>query len=360
MVKCLPQFKKLKSRLFQFGYKVFHSGDRYSGQEFVSILDRSMTRTLLSEVENRSVIKEPAKSIDVDELQRGVGVDDGERTEAQDVVQRVGVFAEFCEKNNVRKILVCSDGSANFFKNDLDDNYCADASAGVILIPLPSLLSPPTSYSLTALPEVEAETEVQAEAEAEAETAPTKRAATAAFSVAAAGKEQRASDEQISQQLLSASLPLRVSHLGGAVLTPFDAELAAGLTACTLCRLVVDKLVKEKTEEEEEEEKEEKGQGQGQGQEPVEIILCSDSRSLCRAVRMGPPSPDPSSPDDPSIEGAGAGAPQIPVSRLLMWQAMAGHIAHIDAQSKKQVLPLRMEWVLGHPERRGGGGDMQR
>ena len=191
--------------------------------------------------------------------------------------------------------------------------------------------------------------------------------------------------------LFTISESIRVDSAGGMIDSPFDAELIAGLSAVTLAKLIaqiiteknVDEasdrgdVIPKKSEElfstnypmadspsttkltqrgEEEEKTSSEIMKNGidtlAGIDPSDIIdndenstpvlniknkieftLHTDSKTLCRAIRTGP---------------KGDLADRASPSRLAMWKLLSAHMLEL----KGLGLPVTVEWIPGHPERR--------
>ena len=191
--------------------------------------------------------------------------------------------------------------------------------------------------------------------------------------------------------LFTISESIRVDSAGGMIDSPFDAELIAGLSAVTLAKLIAQiiteknieeafdrgDLIPKKSEEvlstdysiEDSPVKAEMTQGGG-GEErtsqemmkndvdtlidstssdildcnesntpvlniknKIEFTLHTDSKTLCRAIRTGP---------------KGDLADRASPSRLAMWKLLSAHMLELKGLS----LPVNVEWIPGHPERR--------
>ena len=129
---------------------------------------------------------------------------------------------------------------------------------------------------------------------------------------------------------------IRIESAGGMIDSPFDAELIAGLSAVTLASLIAkiinqnsveglngllensNSLITDKIKN---------------NRNKMEFTLHTDSKTLCRAIRTGP---------------KGDLAERASSSRLALWKLLSGHMDQLLSIG----LPMTVEWIPGHPERR--------
>lgn len=144
---------------------------------------------------------------------------------------------------------------------------------------------------------------------------------------------------------------IRVDSAGGMIDSPFDAELIAGLSAVTVAKLLA-KIISKRTEEEHSDTFEgavratdsdadasspsasiESIVSPSMGRNKIEFTLHTDSKTLCRAIRTGP---------------KGDLADRASPSRLALWKLLSGHMGEL----LEMGLPMLVDWIPGHPERR--------
>jgi len=221
VTKIFPHFKKLKPRLFEFGYKIF----TYEEHNSIFMLSRSMTNLPLESKKSFRDM-ETAESIDVDDLI--FKMNDSTRSnqylsfqtestvkETLLLERKLNIFIDGFIASHSKEIIICSDGSAL-----LNGKRCVDATAGLII-------SFPTNSS-------------------------SKFDAANMFTV-------------------------KVENAGGMVLTPFDAELLAGLAALSLARIIVDSIIARNVSID------------SSHKSDLKVTLLTDSRTLLRSVRIGEP-----------------------------------------------------------------------
>ena len=153
---------------------------------------------------------------------------------------------------------------------------------------------------------------------------------------------------------------IRIESAGGMIDSPFDAELIAGLSAVTLASLIA-KIINQNsvgdiygnnavdqydikaemfslqtllTEKDLLENSNslmiEKIKN---NRNKMDFTLHTDSKTLCRAIRTGP---------------KGDLADRASPSRLALWKLLSGHMDQLLSIG----LPVTVEWIAGHPERR--------
>ena len=153
---------------------------------------------------------------------------------------------------------------------------------------------------------------------------------------------------------------IRIDSAGGMIDSPFDAELIAGLSAVTLASLIAKIITQRNSEVANGDEASEIGDidaeisavgaDSNENDSPVEnsssivekarkirnkieFTLHTDSKTLCRAIRTGP---------------KGDLAERASPSRLALWKLLSGHMDELLSIG----LPVTVEWIPGHPERR--------
>jgi hypothetical protein len=129
------------------------------------------------------------------------------------------------------------------------------------------------------------------------------------------------SSDSTEASMVRASFGVQISRAGGLVDTPFDAELVAGLAALSIGRFLV----------------------QIQHDQKVALFnrmeYITDSKTLTRAIRTGP-----------SSETGDLAVRTNSSSRSAMWALMMDHVAYIS--SLNESLSWQYSWYPGHPERR--------
>lgn len=145
---------------------------------------------------------------------------------------------------------------------------------------------------------------------------------------------------------------IRVDSAGGMIDSPFDAELIAGLSAVTIAKLLA-KIISKRTEEERGVNTVESAMRTtisnsdastisastesveipAVSRNKIEFTLHTDSKTLCRAIRTGP---------------KGDLADRASPSRLALWKLLSGHMGEL----LEMGLPMAVDWIPGHPERR--------
>jgi hypothetical protein len=153
---------------------------------------------------------------------------------------------------------------------------------------------------------------------------------------------------------------IRIDSAGGMIDSPFDAELIAGLSAVTLASLIAKIITQRNSEvangddasdsaDTDQEistagvvaiEKDLSVENSTAMEEEaikirnnIEFTLHTDSKTLCRAIRTGP---------------KGDLAERASPSRLALWKLLSGHMDELISIG----LPVTVEWIPGHPERR--------
>jgi len=114
-------------------------------------------------------------------------------------------------------------------------------------------------------------------------------------------------------------LNINVHECGGLVQTPFDAELCAGLFGVLISKLLIRCINSDPMKR------------------SVKTSFYTDSKTLVKAVRDGPPS---------SIQ-------DLPENRVSLWSRLASEIKSLESnlQNEKNDNNI-MQWIPGHPERR--------
>ena len=329
--KVLPHFGKLKSRLFQFGFKLFS----YEDVGPVYELARNMTKLPIPYESILLSDREPASVINVESIVREAqSVSNNLKVSAINelIANNILPFINFLRESNASEIFVSADGSAS-----MNGRRCVEASTGAVFF-IPT--SSPTSE--------------QAEDRLENLQRTNEEKSDNSVTIASPAKQFTSSNNFI----------LRVKDAGGVVLTPFDAELLACLSAITLAKTVEDALLAQCNEAH-------------VGVRPLRFILSTDSRSLCRAVRNGKP---PVVDLDPDVQGE---LLQSRDNRIHLWNIFLQHIHHTkltgtyvlinhckcamyiplccfisvrQMDNEYQANPTEseyyLEWSAGHPERR--------
>ena len=143
-----------------------------------------------------------------------------------------------------------------------------------------------------------------------------------------------------------------VNLAGGMIDSPFDAELIAGLSAVTLAKLIA-AIISNRTKNNETGASAQEGtellstvtntlsnpltDGTGnvatRDRNSIAFTLHTDSKTLCRAIRTGP---------------KGDLADRASPSRLALWKLLSSHTEEMQVLG----MPMLVEWIPGHPERR--------
>ena len=153
---------------------------------------------------------------------------------------------------------------------------------------------------------------------------------------------------------------IRVESAGGMIDSPFDAELIAGLSAVTLASLIAKIIYQNsagdlnginvvdqnnikaeipslQTLSTEKDLLENSNsliiEKMKNNRNRMDFTLHTDSKTLCRAIRTGP---------------KGDLAERASSSRLALWKLLSGHMEELLSIG----LPMTVEWIPGHPERR--------
>lgn len=309
----LIQFKKLKPREFEFGYRIAVDGETVysvekSMKEVIQIprsRSPSMARVNVTSIISGIKDLSPSDVASVD-LQTRISLrynsqevtPDGEHVSEIDrqthpatsmsILQEI--ILQFYDKmvsHNADGCLFFSDGSATLSEDGLG---CATACCGIFLLP--------TKKDLP---------------------------------------------------LYSISESVCVNLAGGMIDSPFDAELIAGLSAVTLAKLIA-AIISKRTKNNE--------TGSQEGNEllntnsvnltaqvdglansairdrnSIAFTLHTDSKTLCRAIRTGP---------------KGDLADRASPSRLALWKLLSSHTEELQVLG----MPMSVEWIPGHPERR--------
>ena len=313
----LVQFKKMKPREFEFGYRIAVDGETvYSVEKSMKeevFIKKSMSPSMarvdvcgiilsVQEVSQSSpetadqpllislkpILQDFSSDIDVIALDKNGG---SEKSSISVLNQVVLKFYDRMVSENADGCLFFSDGSATPSEDGLG---CASACCGVFLLP--------TKNSIP---------------------------------------------------IYDISESIRIDSAGGMIDSPFDAELIAGLSAVTLASLIA-KIIHQKSIEVSNPETDEKTSSlealsndegvildsnslglekEKNNRNKIEFTLHTDSKTLCRAIRTGP---------------KGDLAERASSSRLALWKLLSGHMDELLSIG----LPMTVEWIPGHPERR--------
>ena len=183
----LIQFKGLKPRFVQFGYKLLQE----ESSRCVSVVTRSASNSEQISSAQRLADLSPPDPIDIGEL-----LSNNRNVEfLNDMKEKISTFSKLVISSNSKEVMICCDGSAL-----MSGDRCMDASAGVIATPLPIETTDCGSNII--------------------------------------GGDNFLSMTHQLRLLGNKSLQLRVTDVGGMVTTPFDSEIVAGLAALAVaCEL---------------------------------------------------------------------------------------------------------------------------
>ena len=153
---------------------------------------------------------------------------------------------------------------------------------------------------------------------------------------------------------------IRVESAGGMIDSPFDAELIAGLSAVTLASLIAKINVQNSVGSSNDHNAVDQNNIEAEmsslqtlpsekdllensnsliiekiknNRNKIDFTLHTDSKTLCRAIRTGP---------------KGDLAERASSSRLALWKLLSSHMEELLMIG----LPMTVEWIPGHPERR--------
>lgn len=258
----LPQFKKLKPRDFQFGYRIAVDDEpAYSIERGTSSTKESAT---ISKTHTQ------ADRIDVVKIVESANANnEHDRTTVSTSEESLLTLLRTLEAGMVTagadSYVLFSDGSATIFEgNGVAGTTPQSADLSMVAINTPTMFST-ASCGVYILP------------------------------------------MRGSEPLYDISACVRVNGVAGMLDSPFDAEMIAGLSAVTVCRLI----------------------------HPVgpRNIVHTDSKTLTRAVRTGP---------------QGDLAERASPSRLAVWRLLDAHTKQLTGRGR----PVECLWTPGHPERR--------
>lgn len=131
-------------------------------------------------------------------------------------------------------------------------------------------------------------------------------------------EEEEKGAEKKEEEEKEGALRLRISDVAPVVESPFDAELVAGMAAAALARGIL---------------------RAAPAGSIGSVVLLTDSKTLVRACRTGPAG-------NPELARRG---PQ----RQVLWEMLMAALDGLAAAGT----PLLLQWTSGHPERRGGDPD---
>lgn len=316
--KVLPQFSKLKPRLFEFGFKIFSIDE--SGP--VNTLSRSMTKLPIDNEDSNILHEELAKIIAIESIVKGA---EGRQlctlNNYSDALQaQISSFVANINPSNVTEILISSDGSAW-----MRGSRCGDASAGIVFL-APTVPAGQESAAVECGRDGDDNDEVG--------NGFFQRFFNASYQ-----------DEEAKPFASSShcSLMLRVGAAGGMVSTPFDAELIACLAAITVARVIADMIEKARDTD---------TQRDSGDVSPrplpttVRFVLRTDSRSLCRAVRSRKLSVAAVQEAEPATQGDEDPISLAQANRRCLWELMMKHVDQTNLTGLIHIHRILQEYLM--------------